>query len=74
MKCPTDDTVLQITERLGIEIDYCATCRGVWLDRGELDEVIEVATREVRGRAPVGDPRDRHWNEDIRSWDDDRAR
>jgi Zn-finger nucleic acid-binding protein len=32
---------LQLTERQGIEIDYCPTCRGVWLDRGELDKIIE---------------------------------
>ena len=41
MKCPTDDTVLVIAERQGIEIDFCPTCRGVWLDRGELDKIIE---------------------------------
>jgi Zn-finger nucleic acid-binding protein len=41
MNCPTDDTVLQISERQGIEIDYCPSCRGVWLDRGELDKIIE---------------------------------
>jgi len=40
MKCPNDQTVLAITERQGIEIDYCPTCRGVWLDRGELDKLI----------------------------------
>ena len=40
MKCPTDQTVLAISERNGIEIDYCPTCRGVWLDRGELDKLI----------------------------------
>jgi len=41
MKCPIDQTTLAITERQGIEIDYCPTCRGVWLDRGELDKMIE---------------------------------
>ena len=41
MKCPNDQTVLQMTERQSIEIDYCPTCRGVWLDRGELDKIIE---------------------------------
>ena len=40
MKCPIDETTLAITERQGIEIDYCPTCRGVWLDRGELDKLI----------------------------------
>lgn len=41
MQCPTDGTVLTMSERSGIEIDYCPTCRGVWLDRGELDKIIE---------------------------------
>jgi Zn-finger nucleic acid-binding protein len=41
MKCPIDDADLVIAERQGIEIDYCPKCRGVWLDRGELDKIIE---------------------------------
>jgi uncharacterized protein len=41
MRCPLDNTELLITERQGIEIDYCPQCRGVWLDRGELDKLIE---------------------------------
>jgi uncharacterized protein len=41
MQCPTDGTTLVMSERSGIEIDYCPTCRGVWLDRGELDKIIE---------------------------------
>lgn len=41
MKCPNDQTTLVITERQNIEIDYCPECRGVWLDRGELDKLIE---------------------------------
>lgn len=41
MKCPLDNTELQMTERQGIEIDYCPKCRGVWLDRGELDKIID---------------------------------
>lgn len=42
MKCPSckDDTNLLMTERVGIEVDYCPNCRGVWLDRGELDKII----------------------------------
>lgn len=43
MKCPTDNTTLVMSERSGIEIDYCPECRGVWLDRGELDKIIERA-------------------------------
>ncbi|AEB10313.1 TFIIB-type zinc ribbon-containing protein [Desulfobacca acetoxidans] len=41
MKCPLCNVELRITERQGIEIDYCPQCRGVWLDRGELDKLIE---------------------------------
>jgi hypothetical protein len=40
MQCPIDQTTLMMTERQGIEIDYCPKCRGVWLDRGELDKLI----------------------------------
>jgi Zn-finger nucleic acid-binding protein len=41
MQCPRCDTVLHMMERQGFEIDYCPQCRGVWLDRGELDKLIE---------------------------------
>lgn len=41
MKCPVDNETLVMTERGGVEIDYCPKCRGVWLDRGELDKIIE---------------------------------
>ena len=47
MKCPTDGTTLAISERRGIEIDYCPQCRGVWLDRGELDKLLDRAAEEV---------------------------
>lgn len=45
MKCPTDNATLVMSERSGIEIDYCPDCRGVWLDRGELDKIIERAAQ-----------------------------
>lgn len=41
MKCPSCDEFLVMSDRLGVEIDYCPKCRGVWLDRGELDKIIE---------------------------------
>ena len=41
MSCPVDGSALVMSERSGIEIDYCPSCRGVWLDRGELDKIIE---------------------------------
>ena len=47
MTCPNDGASLVMSERQGIEIDYCPTCRGVWLDRGELDKIIERSTAEA---------------------------
>jgi uncharacterized protein len=45
MKCPTcADSTLLMSERQGVEIDYCPSCRGVWLDRGELDKLIALST------------------------------
>jgi Zn-finger nucleic acid-binding protein len=41
MKCPICNVALLMSEKQGIEIDYCPTCRGVWLDRGELEKIIE---------------------------------
>lgn len=43
MKCPVDSIDLIMSERSGVEIDYCPQCRGVWLDRGELDKIIDRA-------------------------------
>jgi Zn-finger nucleic acid-binding protein len=45
MNCPNCNVALVMSERQGIEIDYCPTCRGVWLDRGELDKIIEKSTQ-----------------------------
>ncbi|NJC04912.1 hypothetical protein GGQ97_000705 [Sphingomonas kaistensis] len=53
MKCPVDGATLQMSERSGIEIDYCPECRGVWLDRGELDKII---TRSAEADAPPAAP------------------
>ncbi len=47
MKCPIcPDATLVMTDRQGVEIDYCPTCRGIWLDRGELDKLLERAAAE----------------------------
>lgn len=48
MKCPSCETELRMTDRQGVEIDYCPNCRGVWLDRGELDKIIERASFSSR--------------------------
>jgi Zn-finger nucleic acid-binding protein len=56
MQCPTDGTVLVMSERSGIEIDYCPTCRGVWLDRGELDKIIERSLTQPAPQQPPAAP------------------
>lgn len=82
MKCPIDGEALVMTDRSGVEIDYCPKCRGVWLDRGELDKIIERAApaerpqpeptrsepdrREHSSRSDDDRGRDRR-----RDWDDD---
>ncbi|MGH9281867.1 MAG: zf-TFIIB domain-containing protein [Acidimicrobiales bacterium] len=45
MNCPTDGTTLLMSERQGVEIDYCPQCRGIWLDRGELDKLLNAVDR-----------------------------
>ncbi|GIG24874.1 zf-TFIIB domain-containing protein [Cellulomonas denverensis] len=63
MRCPTDGAELVMSERQGIEIDYCPSCRGIWLDRGELDKILERASGApapglpVDPLAPAADPR-----------------
>ncbi|MBN8742967.1 MAG: zf-TFIIB domain-containing protein [Thiomonas arsenitoxydans] len=53
MNCPhCAETTLVMAERHGIEIDYCPKCRGVWLDRGELDKIIERAAAVEQAAAP----------------------
>ncbi|XZE51578.1 zf-TFIIB domain-containing protein [Planctomycetaceae bacterium SH139] len=47
MKCPQCQTTLKMTDRKGIEIDYCPSCRGIWLDRGELDKIIERSAADA---------------------------
>lgn len=64
MKCPTcKEPNLVLSERQGIEIDYCPECRGIWLDRGELDKILEKSSRAVESSLSVSnretrDPRD----------------
>ena len=56
--CPTDGTALRRIERSGVHVDACPSCRGVWLDRGELDKIVERERadlddfeQEIRGKA-----------------------
>lgn len=60
MICPLCQLELKIVERQGIEIDYCPKCRGVWLDRGELDKMLERSRQA-----------DRSWSDDDDDRDDD---
>ena len=60
MKCPVDGETLVIADRAGVEIDYCPQCRGVWLDRGELDKIIE------RSAAAPAPPPAQVWQADDR--------
>lgn len=70
MKCPTDGETLVMSDRNGVEIDYCPKCRGVWLDRGELDKIIERAgaapapqmQSAPQGAPPSGQRRDDGWH------------
>lgn len=53
MRCPTDGAELVMAERQGVEIDYCPSCRGIWLDRGELDKILDRAAGVPGGAAPA---------------------
>lgn len=55
MKCPNDNTTLTMSDRSGVEIDYCPECRGVWLDRGELDKILDRVASEI-SPAPAAAP------------------
>ena len=57
MRCPVDNETLVMADRNGVEIDYCPKCRGVWLDRGELDKIIErVGATSAPAPAPAPPP------------------
>ncbi|MFN8375759.1 MAG: zf-TFIIB domain-containing protein [Anaerolineae bacterium] len=65
MKCPVCETTdLVMTERQGVEIDYCPKCRGVWLDRGELDKIIERSGALEQPRAAA--PSQREYPQEVR--------
>lgn len=75
MLCPIDRSPLTMSERQGIEIDYCPTCRGVWLDRGELDKIIERsnAAAPPPQRSEPRDGRDYRDHDDRRGYGDQRG-
>lgn len=64
MRCPVDNELLVMADRNGVEIDYCPKCRGVWLDRGELDKIIDralgSAPAQMAPPPPPAAPQHRH--------------
>jgi Zn-finger nucleic acid-binding protein len=72
MQCPVDAATLLMTERQGVEIDYCPQCRGVWLDRGELDKLLERAETDgyddERDRRPMRPERDSYPPKKKKRW------
>ncbi|MBC2836312.1 zf-TFIIB domain-containing protein [Paragemmobacter straminiformis] len=59
MQCPVDNETLVMADRNGVEIDYCPKCRGVWLDRGELDKIIDRAASAPAAAAAAPAPQAR---------------
>ncbi len=70
MDCPICKVNLQLSDRQGVEIDYCPKCRGIWLDRGELEKLIELATAKSAVASPPSATRDRGFADD-EDYDDD---
>ena len=66
MLCPVCKVALTMADRQGVEIDYCPQCRGVWLDRGELDKIIERSAAEMAPPPATPGPRRRDDDEDDR--------
>ena len=56
LMCPNDNAAMQTLERGGVQFDMCPTCRGVWLDRGELEKLMDSAMQDGRASAPQPAP------------------
>jgi uncharacterized protein len=56
LMCPNDNAPMQTLDRSGVQFDMCPTCRGVWLDRGELEKLMASATEDGRASAPAAQP------------------
>ena len=52
LMCPNDNAPMQTLERSGVQFDMCPSCRGVWLDRGELEKLMDAAGTDARASAP----------------------
>ncbi|WP_370234997.1 zf-TFIIB domain-containing protein [Brevundimonas sp.] len=62
LMCPNDNAGMQTLERSGVQFDMCPTCRGVWLDRGELEKLMAAAVEEGRAAAPAAPPQPQAWS------------
>jgi Zn-finger nucleic acid-binding protein len=71
LMCPNDNSAMQEINRNGVMIDVCPQCRGVWMDRGELEKLLELVGRPGSAEADSHRPSRRH---DERDWDDKPAR
>ncbi len=64
MLCPVCNVDLLMSQKNNIEIDYCPKCRGIWLDRGELDKIIEKNAMEINSASQNYGNKDRHYDDD----------
>ena len=69
MKCRNCNVNLVMTERSGVEIDYCPECRGIWLDRGELDKIIERSSQQENNKTPYESNRPKYPDQDNKHYD-----
>lgn len=72
LKCPLCNVDLVMSERQGIEIDYCPQCRGVWLDRGELDKIIDRSAETLSASQAAPQPQRTEARYDDRGYGDRR--
>ncbi len=77
--CPNDNGPMQTVQRSGVEFDICPTCRGVWLDRGELEKLLATARQDMGGDVPTDSqvprqttfiPQQPQRSQERRDWDD----
>jgi Zn-finger nucleic acid-binding protein len=71
MKCPICNVDLLMSEKQGIEIDYCPTCRGVWLDRGELEKIVERSIYSENRSGQLSNEDDHNYNRSRENDQDD---
>ncbi|MEH6307145.1 zf-TFIIB domain-containing protein [Olivibacter sp. CPCC 100613] len=63
MKCPNCNETLLMSERYQVEVDYCPKCRGIWLDKGELDKIINYVDNEHNDESSKSYSTPNQWND-----------